>query len=63
MTLLLQNDFAMRGFWAHRYPVEHLAVMGDYVASGAHEELKVWQWLPMGAYNLPVGYECDLTSQ
>ncbi|RPD53261.1 WD40 repeat-like protein [Lentinus tigrinus ALCF2SS1-7] len=38
------NDFSMRGFWAHKYPVEHLAMSGARVASGAFGELKVWQW-------------------
>lgn len=49
---LFQNDFSMTGFWAHKYPVEHLAAFGDYAASGAHEELKVWQWLPLGKFKL-----------
>ncbi|KAI0686806.1 WD40-repeat-containing domain protein [Cerioporus squamosus] len=39
------NDVTqVSGFWAHRYPVEHLSVRGNMVASGAHEELSVWNW-------------------
>ncbi|RDX47415.1 WD40 repeat-like protein [Lentinus brumalis] len=39
------NDVThVSGFWAHRYPVEHLSVRGNMVATGAHEELSVWNW-------------------
>ncbi|KAH9909426.1 WD40-repeat-containing domain protein [Epithele typhae] len=30
------------GFWAHDYPVERLAVKGNCMASGAHEQVKIW---------------------
>lgn len=34
--------------WGHRYPVERLAFNGRELASGAHQELKVWLGLPAG---------------
>ncbi|RDX44266.1 WD40 repeat-like protein [Lentinus brumalis] len=46
--LTISNDFSMRGFWAHDYPVESIAVKGNLVASGAFGELKVWQWQDLG---------------
>ncbi|RPD78445.1 WD40 repeat-like protein [Lentinus tigrinus ALCF2SS1-7] len=39
-----EDEITVSGFWAHDYPVEHLAVSGNLVASGAHEELRVWDW-------------------
>ncbi|RDX51282.1 WD40 repeat-like protein [Lentinus brumalis] len=47
------NDFSMRGFWAHDYPVETIAAKGNLVASGALGELKVWQWLDLEATFAP----------
>ncbi|KAI1782410.1 WD40-repeat-containing domain protein, partial [Ganoderma leucocontextum] len=41
-TLSLTADCSIVGFWAHTYPVEHIAIHGDLVASGALSELKVW---------------------
>ena len=41
---LTEQDLAIVGFWAHKYPVEHIAIYGDLVASGALSELKVWRW-------------------
>ncbi|RPD58128.1 WD40 repeat-like protein [Lentinus tigrinus ALCF2SS1-7] len=38
------NAVYVNGFYAHRYPVECLAIESDCVASGAHRELKVWRW-------------------
>ncbi|KAH9853715.1 WD40-repeat-containing domain protein [Lenzites betulinus] len=32
----------LEGYLAHRFPVERLAFNGTYLASGAHEEVKVW---------------------
>ncbi|KAI0681635.1 WD40-repeat-containing domain protein [Earliella scabrosa] len=34
----------VRGLWGHLYPVEHLAVSGELVASGAQQELSIWYW-------------------
>ncbi|RDX42307.1 WD40 repeat-like protein [Lentinus brumalis] len=42
------NDLSMSGFWAHRKPIEHIAVTGNLLASGAFTELKVWRWHPLG---------------
>ncbi|KAI0743706.1 WD40-repeat-containing domain protein, partial [Daedaleopsis nitida] len=46
------NDLTVRGFWAHRYPVEKLATVGNCVASGAFHELKIWHWRTIGACSL-----------
>ncbi len=48
-----QSDFSMGGFWAHQYPVEKLAILGNFVASGAFGQLKVWQWHPLGMAHQP----------
>ncbi|KAI0360943.1 WD40 repeat-like protein [Trametes cingulata] len=37
-----------RGFWAHAYPVEHLAMRGRYLVSGASCEVVVWRMGPDG---------------
>ncbi|KAI0643028.1 WD40-repeat-containing domain protein [Trametes meyenii] len=34
----------VHGFWAHRYPVECLAVSGTRLATGGHREIAVWKW-------------------
>ena len=44
LRLHAQQEFDVTSFWAHRYPVEHIAINGDLVASGALSELKVWRW-------------------
>ncbi|KAI0827479.1 WD40-repeat-containing domain protein [Trametes gibbosa] len=36
-------DLVVAGFWAHSYPVECLSVTGSLLASGAHEEVRVWK--------------------
>ncbi|KAI0716862.1 WD40-repeat-containing domain protein [Earliella scabrosa] len=38
------NDLSVSGFWAHGSPVEHLALKGLWLASGALEEVKLWKW-------------------
>ncbi|KAI0708453.1 WD40-repeat-containing domain protein, partial [Earliella scabrosa] len=58
MLTVSTADFSMNGFNAHNFPIEKLAIMGDYVASGAFGELKVWQWRPLDGrfaleYELP----------
>ncbi|KAI0744432.1 WD40-repeat-containing domain protein [Earliella scabrosa] len=41
-----QNDLSVSGFWAHAYPVEHLAIKDSWLASGALKEVKLWRWDP-----------------
>ncbi|KAI0688939.1 WD40-repeat-containing domain protein [Earliella scabrosa] len=48
---ITQNDLSVSGFWAHGFPVEQLAIKNSWLASGALEELKLWQWDP--AESLP----------
>nr|VWO96409.1 Guanine nucleotide-binding protein subunit beta-like protein (Cytoplasmic antigenic protein 1) [Ganoderma boninense] len=43
IVVVNQTDLSSSGFWAHRYPVECLAIQDDLVASGACSELKVWK--------------------
>ncbi len=43
------KQITVSGFWAHRYPVEHLAVCGRFLASGAQKELHVYDWNTNGA--------------
>ncbi|KAI1789836.1 WD40-repeat-containing domain protein [Ganoderma leucocontextum] len=38
------HAIVVRGFWAHKFPVECLAIDDSYVASGAHREVAIWQW-------------------
>ncbi|KAI8969517.1 WD40-repeat-containing domain protein [Trametes punicea] len=46
-----------KGFWAHRYPIEHLAMHGHYLASGANCEVVVWRRRPdIGNWD----HVCDL---
>ena len=45
LTLLVQGVISVEGFWAHKYPVEHLAFNGAQLASGAHKEVAVWSQL------------------
>ena len=40
----MQETLYIFGFWAHRYPVECIAINDGLVATGAHKELKVWDW-------------------
>ncbi|KAI0708447.1 WD40-repeat-containing domain protein [Earliella scabrosa] len=42
------NDLSVSGFWAHGFPVEQLAIKGSWLASGAHQEVKLWQWDSVG---------------
>ncbi|KIP01816.1 hypothetical protein PHLGIDRAFT_326339 [Phlebiopsis gigantea 11061_1 CR5-6] len=35
---------SVTGFRAHQRPVECIAVQGNRVASGAHDEVKIWEW-------------------
>ncbi|KAH9933283.1 WD40-repeat-containing domain protein, partial [Fomitopsis serialis] len=39
---MTKDTINVSGFWAHEEPVESLAYDGTHLASGAHEELKVW---------------------
>ncbi|KAI0702554.1 WD40-repeat-containing domain protein [Earliella scabrosa] len=41
-----ENFTHVRGMWGHLYPVEHLAVSGGLLASGAQQELCIWHWNP-----------------
>lgn len=41
-TSLHQGYMSSNGFWAHRFPIEHLAIQDDFMATGACSELKVW---------------------
>lgn len=43
-----QDTIQLNGFWAHKYPVERLAVSGTQLASGAHKEVKIWSQSPEG---------------
>nr|VWO95123.1 Guanine nucleotide-binding protein subunit beta-like protein (Cytoplasmic antigenic protein 1) [Ganoderma boninense] len=43
VVVVNETDLSSSGFWAHRFPVERLAIQGDVVASGACSELKVWK--------------------
>ncbi|KAI0746380.1 WD40-repeat-containing domain protein [Daedaleopsis nitida] len=43
------ETLTVSGFWAHVYPIEHLSVSGNLLASGAHSELSVWHWAPDAA--------------
>ncbi|KAI0709141.1 WD40-repeat-containing domain protein [Earliella scabrosa] len=42
--VVVRDTLSVFGFGAHRYPIECLAIDGDEVATGAHKELKVWNW-------------------
>ena len=44
LTSVTQHAIIANGFWAHKYPVECLAIMDDLLASGAHRELTMWKW-------------------
>ncbi len=49
----LQDTLYIFGFWAHKYPVESIAIDRDRVATGAHKELKIWDWR-MDSKQLPI---------
>nr|VWO96776.1 Guanine nucleotide-binding protein subunit beta-like protein (Cytoplasmic antigenic protein 1) [Ganoderma boninense] len=38
-----KEDLLLKGFWAHKFPIEHLAFQDNLLASGAHSEVKVWK--------------------
>ncbi|KAI0371020.1 WD40 repeat-like protein [Pilatotrama ljubarskyi] len=40
---LRPHDLNLGGFWAHRFPIEHLKVRGKWLASGATQEVAIWQ--------------------
>ncbi|PIL35037.1 hypothetical protein GSI_02824 [Ganoderma sinense ZZ0214-1] len=40
----LKHAIIVNGFWAHKYPVECVAIADRYIATGAHRELTVWEW-------------------
>ena len=42
--------------WGHKYPIECLDVYDNLVASGAHQEVAVWDWRPEG----PSGFDLPL---
>ncbi|KAI0682046.1 WD40-repeat-containing domain protein [Earliella scabrosa] len=45
ISSMIKGEFThVRGLWGHLYPVEHLAVSGELVASGAQQELSIWYW-------------------
>ncbi|KAJ3006965.1 hypothetical protein NUW54_g3730 [Trametes sanguinea] len=33
----------VKGFWAHRHPIEHLSASGSWLASGAKASVAIWQ--------------------
>ncbi|KAI9057524.1 WD40 repeat-like protein [Trametes sanguinea] len=37
-----QETLHLKGFWAHRFPVEHLTASGPYLASAAKAEVMIW---------------------
>ncbi|OSC97460.1 WD40 repeat-like protein, partial [Trametes coccinea BRFM310] len=37
------NEIDILGGWTHAYPVEHLAIQGKRLASGAHSEVFIWR--------------------
>nr|VWO96513.1 Guanine nucleotide-binding protein subunit beta-like protein (Cytoplasmic antigenic protein 1) [Ganoderma boninense] len=41
--VLNEEDLLLKGFWAHKFPIEHLAFQDNLLASGAHSEVKVWK--------------------
>ncbi|KAI0655862.1 WD40-repeat-containing domain protein [Cubamyces menziesii] len=44
VSLAIDEDhLSVTGFWAHSYPVECLATSNGLLASGAHEEVRVWK--------------------
>ncbi|KAI0657557.1 WD40-repeat-containing domain protein [Cubamyces menziesii] len=43
-----QEDVSVEGKWCHAYPVEHLALTGRLLASGAHSEVFVWDMAQVG---------------
>ena len=45
---ILKDLIRLDGFWAHQFPVERLAISGSYLASGAHEEVKIWSYASAG---------------
>ncbi|KAI0650958.1 hypothetical protein C8Q79DRAFT_924090 [Trametes meyenii] len=44
LSNVVQEKLLVSGFWAHRYPVECLAVSGERLVTGAHSEIAVWKW-------------------
>ncbi|KAI0364053.1 WD40 repeat-like protein [Pilatotrama ljubarskyi] len=38
-----QSDLQVFGFWAHSFPVECLRASRGFLASGAHEEVRIWR--------------------
>ncbi|KAI1782179.1 WD40-repeat-containing domain protein [Ganoderma leucocontextum] len=44
LTYSAQYAIIVNGFWAHKYPVECIAIADHYIATGAHRELTVWKW-------------------
>ncbi|KAJ8457605.1 hypothetical protein ONZ51_g11427 [Trametes cubensis] len=40
--MITQSDLQVIGFWAHSYPVECLSTTHGLLASGAHEEVRIW---------------------
>ncbi|KAI1788724.1 WD40-repeat-containing domain protein [Ganoderma leucocontextum] len=43
VVVINKGEMSSSGFWAHRFPIERIAIQGDLVASGACSELKVWK--------------------
>ncbi len=48
-----QGKLILNGFWAHCYPVEHVAVRENFVASAAQREINIWHWNIDSASCLP----------
>lgn len=40
----MQDALYATGLWAHKYPLECITIDGQRVATGAHKEIKIWDW-------------------
>ncbi|CDO72145.1 hypothetical protein BN946_scf184962.g88 [Trametes cinnabarina] len=42
-TVFIGPNLRTAGFWAHKYPIEHLTCRASYLASGAKAEVVIWR--------------------
>ncbi|KAH7903819.1 WD40-repeat-containing domain protein [Hygrophoropsis aurantiaca] len=67
VSVNIDHDLSATGYVAHRLPVERLAILGTYVATGAHNEVCLWwnanneHWYCIASSNRPpyVGMNMD----